>query len=303
MITLSKAQIAERIDMERAATAIEEAYIASSAGQIELPPVGHITFPGGDCHIKYGHRRGDQSFVIKVATGFPDNATSPVNNGLSLVMSAETGEVEAILHDEMLLTDIRTGIGGAIASRTLASSDASRLLIVGTGVQAYRQIEAHLALFDRPLDLAVWGRSPGKAAQVAARFDGCTVIDDLAAGCGAADIIVSTTAARTPLISAEMITPGTHITAVGADAPGKHELAADVLAVADVLVADSADQCRDHGEFSVLDDLEPIVEIGQILAGQQPGRTTGSQITVADLTGTAAQDLAIAQVVLGDDAF
>ena len=119
-----------------------------------------------DCHIKYGHRRGDDVFVIKVATGFPANdpSVAPANNGMSLVLSAETGEVRAVLHDEGLLTDVRTGLGGAIASRTLARDEATRMLVVGTGVQARRQIEAHLELLDRDLDIAVWGRSPARAS-------------------------------------------------------------------------------------------------------------------------------------------
>jgi len=127
MIILSKEQIAERLSAASLAEALSDAYVAASAGQIELPPVGHITFPdvGADCHIKYGHGRGDDTFVIKVATGFPGNdetgdASAPVNNGVSLVLSARTGEVVAVLHDEMLMTDIRTAIGGALATRVLA---------------------------------------------------------------------------------------------------------------------------------------------------------------------------------------
>jgi len=148
MLIVERAEIEAAVDLTVMAAAIERAYIAASAGDIELPPVGHIAFPevDGDCHIKFGHRRGDPNFVIKVATGFPHQAAvgGPTGNGLSLVVSAETGSVRAVLHDEMMLTDIRTGLGGAIASRLLARDDASKLLIVGTGVQARRQIEAHV---------------------------------------------------------------------------------------------------------------------------------------------------------------
>ena len=129
MRIVERAEIEAAVDLGKMAAAIESAFIAASAGEIELPPVGHITFPDvdGDCHIKYGHRRGDADFVIKVATGFPQQAAhgGPTGNGLLLVLSAQTGQVRAVLHDEMLLTDLRTGIGGAIASRVLARPDAA----------------------------------------------------------------------------------------------------------------------------------------------------------------------------------
>ncbi len=306
MIVLDKAQIAARLDLARAAEAVEEAYRAASAGEVELPPVGHITFPGADadCHIKFGHRRGDEVFVIKVATGFPDNdpADAPVNNGVSLVLSAETGEVMAILHDEMMLTDIRTGIGGAIASRTLARSDARRMLVVGTGIQCARQIESHRALLSDDLDITIWGRNADKAAAAAVAAGECAVADDLAGACLTADIIVTTTAARSPLIDESMVRPGTHITALGADAPGKRELSAALLERADVVVADSAGQCLDHGELAALADPRAefmVPELGAVLAGSTLGRTDDAQITIADLTGIAAQDIAIASTVLG----
>lgn len=303
MIVLSAAEIAASIDLHIAASAIEGAYRSASAGLIELPPVGYITFPDydADCHIKYGHRRGDGSFVIKVATGFPANlpGDGPSNNGVVLVLSAETGTVRAVLHDEMLLTDVRTGLGGAIASRALARHDSTQVLIVGTGTQADRQIESHQLLIDRPLSFSVWGRSRDKAEAVAARHTGCDVADDLALAAQAADIIVTTTAARDPLITKAMVGAGTHVTAVGADAPGKRELAVDLLEAADVLVADSRSQCFDHGELAFLDGETPdVAELGEILADTRPGRTADDQITIADLTGIAAQDIAIAGAVL-----
>ncbi len=302
MIFLTRDEIAARIDFDRAAAAIETAYRAASAGAIELPPVGHITFPAqdADCHIKYGYRRGDDIFVIKVATGFPHNDPSdaPTNNGLSLVLSAETGAVRAILHDEMLLTDLRTGIGGAIASRALARADAKQVLIVGTGVQARQQLEAHRRLFDRPLEFAIWGRSEDKAATVANDYETCVVAGDLTRAAHAADIIVTTTPARVPLITEPMVRPGIHITAVGADAPGKHEVEASVLSSADLLVADNRAQCLDHGELSAMDDSAGIVELGDVLAARASGRTRDDQLTIADLTGIAAQDIAIASTIL-----
>lgn len=304
MIVLDQQAIAARIDFDVVAAAVEDAYRASSAGDMVLPPVGYIEFAehAGDCHVKYGYQRGTEIFVVKVAAGFPGNdpAVAPANNGASLVLSAVTGEVLALLHDKMLMTDIRTGIGGAIASRTLARADAKNLLVVGTGVQAHQQIRAHRALLPRVSDIRVWGRSPEKASAVAAGEEGVQAAADLADACAWADLIVTVTATREPIIADGWITGGTHITAVGADAPGKHELDPQLLRRADRLVADKLDQCLDHGELSALsaEEAADAVELGSVLAADATARTTDAEITIADLTGIAAQDIAIARAVL-----
>jgi len=303
-----RSEIEAVIETRALASDLEAAFIAASAGEVELPPVGHLTFPdvGGDCHIKFGHHRGDDDFVIKVATGFPEQAAlgSPVGNGLFLVISATTGQVRAMLHDEMMLTDVRTGIGGAIASRRLARPDARRLLVVGTGTQARRQLRAHVELFSRQLDVTVWGRSADSAARVVDDVRSSVTADvatDLGAACRSADIIVTTTDATQPIIDADWIVPGTHVTAIGADAPGKHELDARLLRSADLLVADSASQCLDHGELSVIADdpvrAADVVELGSLLGGS-PVERSSSDTTVADLTGIAALDVAAARHVL-----
>lgn len=310
MLYLKRPEIEALVNIKKAFPAIEKAYIAMSEGKVNLPPVGHITFPSldADCHIKYGHIKGDDFFVIKIATGFPLNANHdlPNGNGMLLVLSAQTGEVIAMLHDEMHLTDVRTGICGAIASHLLARSDAKKILIVGTGIQARMQIEAHAAKFDKSLEFYVWGRSRDKtkilADELADKYP-ITIADDLEAACKQVDIIVTTTGSTQPIIKSDWIKSGTHITAIGADAPGKQELETTLVSEADLLVADSKKQCIDHGEIeeAVKQGLvhnDNIRELGDILANKNIGRKSSDQITIADLTGVAAQDIAIAGVVL-----
>lgn len=308
MIILTRPKIEALIDLPKAAEAIEDAYRAASKGRVTLPPVGHITFAQeADCHIKYGHMQGDPNFVIKVATGFPQNSAKglPSGNGLVLVLSAETGAVQAMLHDEMVLTDIRTGLGGAIASRALARPDSKTALIIGTGPQARRQIEAHAALMP-DLSFQVWGRDAAKmAALVADMAPTVTVrpVTDIEVATRAADIVITATGSTSPILLSDWVQPGTHITAVGADAPGKQELDIALVARADLLVVDLAKQCLDHGEVSHAaksnlikpDDLR---EMGSILSGTDLGRINSTQITIADLTGIAAQDIAMANAVL-----
>ncbi len=310
MISLSRGEIEALIDLPQTAIAIEQAYRATSAGQVNLPPVGHITFAEAmaDCHIKFGHVQGDENFAIKVATGFPLNADQdmPTGNGLVLVVSAQTGGVQAVLHDEMLLTDIRTGLGGAIASRLLARSDAMRLLVVGTGPQALWQIKSHRALMPKLERIELWGRNAVRAERVAKELSkegDVDVAEDLEEAAIKADIIVTATGSMSALIMSDWITAGTHITAVGADAPGKQELEIDLVSRADLVAVDLIAQCVDHGEVShaiaksALKKSD-LVELGTLLNNRCNWQRTPNDITIADLTGIAAQDIAIANAVL-----
>lgn len=307
MITLTRLEIETLIDQTAAAEAIEAAYMATSKGNVDLPPVGHISFHNfdADCHIKYGHMAGDPTFVIKVATGFPQNTDAPTGNGLVLVLSANTGAVEAVLHDEMMLTDIRTGLGGAIATRALARADSKSALVIGTGPQARRQIAAHAELMPQ-LSLRAWGRDADKlSALIADLSPDCEVAPagDLENAVRSSDVIITATGAKTPFVKSEWVQPGTHVTAVGADAPGKQELETELVARADLLVADLVSQCLDHGEISHaalagLIQSGNVVELGLLLSNPGLGRTGTEQITIADLTGIAAQDIAMANAVL-----
>lgn len=310
MISLTRTEIEALIDLPRTALMIEDAYRATSLGQVNLPPVGHITFPqqNADCHIKFGHLQGAPTFVIKVATGFPNNQDKElqIGNGLVLVMSADTGQVEAVLHDEMVLTDIRTGLGGAIASRLLARTDSKRILVVGTGPQAQRQIEAHAALLSNTMSFEVWGRNTERADSLVARLAPiCDIAPaiNLETAVRRADIVVTATGSAVPLIMSDWVNAGTHITAVGADAPGKQELDIALVGRADILAVDLVAQCLDHGEVSHaakegLIAAQDLQEIGRLLSISTPIRTDAMQITIADLTGIAAQDIAMANSVL-----
>ncbi len=311
MISLTRSQLEANIELHKAAQAIEAAYRATSLGTVNLPPVGHITFPGNaDCHIKYGHMAGDENFVIKVATGFPQNTAIGLQsgNGLVVVLSAKTGQVEAVLHDEMMLTDIRTGIGGAIASRLLAREDSKRLLVVGTGEQARWQIRCHKALLPQLKNFSVWGRNIARATKVVEDLSADLSIylePDLEQAVQQADIVVTATGSQQAFLAMNWVQAGTHITAVGADAPGKQELDADLIARADLLAVDLASQCLDHGEISHAAEVgrirvDDLKEIGAILNDPDLGRTDPAQITIADLTGIAAQDIAIANAVLAE---
>jgi ornithine cyclodeaminase len=288
------------LDETAALAAVEAAFRRYSAGGTQVTPVGHLGFtdPPGDCHVKSAAVSGDEVFVVKVATGFYRNPERglPASNGFMAVLSAHSGEVLALLHDEGYLTDQRTAMAGAIAARAIAREGSRTLGVVGTGVQARLQgklIARHLRL-DKML---VWGRHGGRADTLARELGGeSTTLQEL---CSRSDLIVTTTPATEPLLTSEMIQAGARIVAVGADSPGKQELDARILERAFVVV-DSRSQCVDHGEAgwavrAGLIEEADLLELGALLSS--PLTFRDDEIVVADLTGVAVQDVAIAQSV------
>jgi ornithine cyclodeaminase len=289
---------------------IEEAFIAYSAGRSVVPPVGELLFrdPPGDVHIKYGYLAGERYYVVKIASGFYDNPRLglPSGDGLMLLFEQRTGEPAALLLDRGYLTDVRTAVAGAIAARHLAPPAIGRIGMVGTGVQARLQLE-HLRGVTPCRQALVWGRSAERADAFCTDLasSGFVVqravdVETLATECS---LIVTTTPSTAPLLRGAWLRPGTHVTAVGADTAAKRELDAEVFRRADVVVADSLEQCRTRGELHhALDEgalaLERVTELGDVIAGAVSGRTGPDQVTVADLTGVAVQDVAIAVAVL-----
>ena len=289
---------------------MEEGFVAYSQGNVVVPPVGEMIFdePPGEAHLKYGFIRGDDYFVVKIATGFYENVKLGLSssNGVVLVFSQKTGGIESVLLDEGHLTNVRTAAAGAVAAKCLAPKLVERIGIVGAGIQARLQLSHLRAVTDCRAAL-VWGTGDQKLDAYARTMasEGFEIettrhAADLAASC---QLIVTATPSREPLLWAGDIRPGTHITAVGSDTPDKTELDPEVLAKADVIVADSLSQSRSRGEIyqavkaGVLTERR-VVELGAVLQEPSLGRTSDDQITVADLTGVAVQDIQIAKAVL-----
>ena len=287
--------------------AIEAGFVAYSANQSVVPPVGELLMPEGEVHIKYGYLKDDDYYVIKVASGFPGNIAlghSP-NDGMMLLFSQRTGGAVAILLDEGWLTEVRTAVAGAIVAKYMAPRAVERIGIVGTGIQARLQLE-YLKPVTACREVLVWGRGPEQVERYQAEmkshgFDIETTLDtaDVGSRC---NLIITATSAHTPVLTANQIRPGTHITAMGSDTPHKQELDAGILAKADIVVADSIPQCLERGEiYQALTagaiQQDALLELGNVIAGNVVGRSTEQQITVADLTGVAVQDIQIAKGV------
>jgi len=288
---------------------IEEGFVAYSRGRAVVPPVGELVFddPPGDVHIKYGYIRGGKVYVIKIASGFPGNPRLglPSGDGLMLVFDQKTGTLLAVLLDEGYLTNVRTAAAGAVVAKYLAPRRVTAVGVLGAGVQGRMQLDMlrRVRSFDRAI---VWGISDEELA--AYRRDmglpGLSIVttrraEEVAA---AANLIVTCTPSTSPLLKAEWIRPGTHITAVGSDTAEKQELDAAILARADRVVVDSLSQSELRGEvFKAVSagaiGRERLVELGRVIEEAGLRRASEDEITVADLTGVAVQDIQISAAV------
>lgn len=275
-----------------------------------MPPVINLDIPAhaGEFHIKTAYIEGGPYVAVKIASGFYHNAARglPSGSGLMAVFDATTGMPAALLLDNGFLTDIRTGAAGAVAADLLARRHVGTVGVIGSGVQARHQVRCLRVVRDFTTVLA-WSptRERLQAYCDEMRRDG---FDATAAGsaeevCGHADVLITATPARAPVVRADWLRPGMHVTAVGSDAPGKQELDAACLARAHIVAVDRRSQCAAFGELrhaleAGLFELAAAVELGAIAAGAAAGRTADNQITIADLTGVGFQDTAIAAAAL-----
>ena len=289
--------------------AIEDAFTWISEGKVEMPPIMHIEVAEhrGDVDIKSACVRGLDHIAVKVASGFFDNPRLglPSSGAMVVVLSAKTGFCEAVMLDNAYLTDLRTGLAGAVAARCLAPETVRTVGVLGAGAQARYQIRALRLVrdFERVL---VSARDAGHTAVYAAEMSERLGLPVEAARPEAlvreSELVITTTPARSPIVDAAWLHPGLHITAMGSDLPGKQELDPEVLRRADRVVCDRRGQCLAMGELQhaaeLLEGRNAPVELGELTLGRAPGRQSAEEITVCDLTGTGVQDTAIASLAL-----
>lgn len=308
ILVLTETQLRQRIHLDQnVIDTVEAAFRGLAGGGVVMPPVLSMHLPdvNGEVDIKTAYVPGLAGFAVKISPGFFDNPAKglPSTSGMMAVLDSQTGQVRAVLLDNGYLTDIRTAAAGGVAARHLARADATRAAIFGAGVQARLQLQA-LRLV-RPIDRAViWARDAARARALAAELDRPDLrvhaTADPAEAAGFADIIVTTTPSAQPILRAEWLRAGQHIIAMGSDQPAKNELHPDCFTRADLYVADRASQTRLMGELraalqaGTYDADAEVPELGQIIAQPHLGRTSPDQITICDLTGTGAQDTAIA---------
>ncbi|MEW6222034.1 MAG: alanine dehydrogenase [Candidatus Hadarchaeota archaeon] len=310
ILLLSKRDVEKLISMRETIKAVEEAFRAKGLDRVQMPPKSYVYFKeyNGDFRVMPAYLEETGAAGVKIVNAHPNN---PKKYGLPTVMATmflldpRTGIPLAIM-DGTLITNMRTGAGGAVAAKHLARKDSRVLAMVGAGVQARTQL---LAL-DEVLEIGevrVNDSSLEKSKQFSAEMGrelGVVVkafknTKDAVVG---ADVVVTTTPVRVPILKDSWISEGMHINAIGADAPGKQELEPEILLRAKVVV-DDIEQAIHGGEVNVPLSKGDISrgniysDLGAVVTGKKAGRTSDEEITVFDSTGLAVQDIATDWVV------
>jgi len=306
-------EIKELLALEKSISAIEGSFAAYSSGKAVLPGVINLDLAEvqGEVHVKAAYIEGGEHYVVKVASGFYLNPQLglPVGNGLMLVFEAKTGQLAAALLDNGYLTELRTAAAGAVVAKFLAKKEIEKVAVIGSGVQARFQLKA-LAEVRGFKSVSVWSRHQENVrkyiVEMAEVFKEAEFVASPSAeeAVRPADLIITATPSRQPIIRAEWLKPGVHITAMGSDGPEKQELYPEVLARADRIYCDSVAQCSRLGEVhhalkgGVITEKKISGEIGEMVLGRKPARQSHDEITVADLTGLGVQDAAVAGLFL-----
>jgi ornithine cyclodeaminase len=307
-LILHEEEIIDLVSRLNTVEAIEKGFVAYSNHKTVVPPVAELLFeaPKGETHIKYGYIKNQAYSVIKVASGFYGNRALGLSSsqGLMLLFSQKTGQTQGVLLDNGYLTDIRTAAAGAVVAKYFAPKHIKGIGIVGSGIQSRLQLQ-YLQRYTPCKTVWVWSRNAENAQKFKEDLGGDFDIhiaknpSQLAGNC---NLIVTTTPSEKPLLKVVDIQPGTHITAVGSDTANKQELASDILQKADLVIADSLAQSTARGEIykaQKADLLSPesVIELGAAIQNPDLQRTNEHQISVADLTGVAVQDIMIATAV------
>ena len=287
--------------------AVEEAFKEKGFGRVQMPPKLYLYYRryGGDLRVMPSYLESLEASGVKVVNVHPHN---PKLHGLPTVMAVmilvnpRTGEPYAIM-DGTLITAYRTGAAAAVATKYLARRDSSILGLVGAGVQSRFQLISLREVVDLNL-VKVYDADESKVRRFIEEMD--KLVDfqvqsskSVEECVSRSDIVCTTTPVRAPLVMCEWVQEGTHINAIGADAPGKQELDPDILRRAKIVV-DDLEQARHSGEINVplsrgLISLQDVYgELSEIVCGFKKGRVEEGEVTVFDSTGLSIQDVATA---------
>jgi alanine dehydrogenase len=285
--------VREAVAPERALGAVRDAFVAYARGEWTMPPKVYVpAYPAGD--FRAMPALGGGHALLKWVTSFPGNPAQglPTVTGLVLLSDASTGMLEAAL-DAGAVTALRTGAAAVLAAETLGRRDAGTAAVIGAGVNGEAAARTFVARGRRVL---LWDVDRGRAESVAERI-GAEVAASRDEAL-AADVLVTVTPGREVVLGAGSLQPGQHASLMGADGPGKAEIAVDELARVRVF-CDDWEQASHNGdllhavEAGVL-GREDVQQLGDVLIGTAEGRQTDQDITIFDSTGLAIQDLSIA---------
>ncbi|SPA53845.1 ornithine cyclodeaminase family protein [Cupriavidus taiwanensis] len=310
-LLLTKDEVGRLISMKEVIGTVEDAYKAFSSGQVVQPGyIGiHLPAPRGEIDFKVGYYKTNEMISMKASSGgFLDNPTAHgVPNGMGSILLFDARNCALIcVMDGSLLTGLRTGASGAVSVKALARKNSKKITTIGTGNQARMQIRA-ISLVMQIQEIHAWSRNAETLARFKTDIEGDFGIPVILGGSKKAaveqaDILITATRGKGPLVEAGWVKPGTHIVAIGTDQKGKQELDPEIFRHAKI-VNDSIAQCVEKGEtlhpmnqkIITMEDIHG--EIGEILLGRKPGRENDEEITIFDSTGMAIQDNTTAEKI------
>jgi ornithine cyclodeaminase/alanine dehydrogenase-like protein (mu-crystallin family) len=289
--------VEEAVSPHEAYDAVRDAFIAHHRGEWVMQPKVYVTnYPAGD--FRAMPALGGGHALLKWVTSFPGNPARglPTVTGLVLLSNAETGQLEAVL-DAAAVTALRTAAAGVIAADALARPGAEKVAVVGCGVNGAETARMLVARGRMPL---VWDVDQARREAAAERL-GARAAESLEQAL-ACDVVITVTPGRDVLFPAGSLQEGQHVSLMGADGPGKAEIAVEELSRAH-LFCDEWEQASHGGELAAgveagVVTRERVTNLGAVLAGEAAGRRSAEDVTVFDSTGLAIQDLAIAIAAL-----
>jgi ornithine cyclodeaminase len=311
IVILNEEEIRGCVKMDEAALkVVADGFSRLAEGKVTVPPIMRIDIEEylGEVDVKSALIQDLDSFAIKIASGFPENRKQglPTGSGMMILIDAQTDRPMAVLLDNGYLTDVRTGIAGAIAAKYLARNTIQNAGVIGSGVQARFQMQAlklvrdYRKLFAYGIDTEqVEGYAREMADLLSVEVIQADSPEQVVREC---QVVVTATPSRQPYLQADWLHPGLHITCMGSDAEHKQEIYPEVFKKADLVVCDRRSQVFRLGELhhakkaGIITDESEVHELEELTSGMKPGRQNEDQITICDLTDVGVQDTAIARL-------
>ncbi len=310
-LILTDEEVGKLLSMSEVMKAVEQAFVEKSLGRAQNPPKLYLFYHkyNGDLRVMPSYLENYDISSVKIVNSHPENRVRynlPTVMAIVTLIDPRSGFPLAIMGGKTL-TDIRTGAAGGVAAKYLARRDSKILGLVGAGAQARTQLAALLEVYGGFDEVRVWGlygTAEEFAVEIQSKYgDKCRIIPvkTVKEAVKGADIVVTATPSRQPLVMEDMVSQGMHLNCIGADAPGKEELDPTILKKAKIVVDDFT-QAAHGGEVNVplsrgLIKMEDIwAEIGEIIAGLKKGRENPDEITIFSSTGLAVQDAVAAKI-------
>ena len=304
-LVLTQRDVARLVDMRLAIRVAREAFRAMARGETVMPPKVYLPLPGGsDFRAMPAYLRRPPACGIKWVNVHPRNRARGLPTVMAVIVMNDpaTGAPLAVL-DGLLVTKLRTAAAAAVAARALARRESRVVGLIGCGAQADAQLEALAAVFHLAR-VKVWGLRFREAQRFCRRMRrrlpgvACEPCATLEAAAREVDILVTLTPSRRPLIRRAWLSPGTHVNAIGADAPGKQELDPAILRAATVVVDERTQAIHGGVRRRQFDPRRIHASLGEVLLGRRVGRRSAEELTVFDSTGLAIHDVALGAAIV-----